>query len=163
MHGIFRLLRLLWQPPLPEAGPWQPPVSPPPPSHPAPTPNHCNPSCGASVVCLSQRCICVAGENWVAANKVGCDAHVDPRLGSPIMQAPSFTGDGAGRFSELGATVESRGPHSNGNKTPAVHTSQSSKQSDANRSAAVSPSSPPPPLAPFIAFNLGATPQGLLT
>ena len=86
---------------------------------------------------------CVAGENWVAANKVGCDAHVDPRLGSPIMQAPSFTGDGAGRFSELGATIEGSGPHSNSNGTPAVRTSQSSKQSDANRYVAVSSSRTP--------------------
>lgn len=90
-----------------------------------------------------------AGENWVAANKVGCDANVDPRLGSPMMQAPSFTGDGAGRFSELGATIEGSGPYnSNSNGTPAVHTSQSSKQSDANRSAA-----PPPMSYIFIASS----------
>ena len=71
----------------------------------------------------------------MAANKVGCDAHVDPRLGSPLMQAPSFTGDGAGRVSELGTTIEGSGAGSNG--TPAVgNTTQPDKQSDTNRFAA---------------------------
>ncbi|KAL3134661.1 hypothetical protein ABBQ32_007669 [Trebouxia sp. C0010 RCD-2024] len=83
----------------------------------------------------------IAGENWVAANKVGCDAHMDPRLDSPIMQAPSFTGGGEGRYSELGAAVEGNGASppkgsrtgKNSNGTPAVRTTQSGKQSDGNR------------------------------
>lgn len=55
----------------------------------------------------------VAGENWVAANKVGCDALLDPRLSSPVMQAPSYTGSASGNTSELGTPLSS-----NGNGTP---------------------------------------------
>lgn len=74
-----------------------------------------------------------AGENWVAANKVGYDAYQDPRLVSPIMQAPSFTGDGAGRFSELGTSVEGSRSASNSNGTPAVGTARPGRQPDGNR------------------------------
>lgn len=56
------------------------------------------------------------------------------------MQAPSFTGGGAGQYSELGAAVEGNGapPKGSGtgkdsNGTPAVHTTQPGKQSDNNR------------------------------
>ena len=80
----------------------------------------------------------LAGENWVAANKVGCDAQMDPRLDSPVMQAPSFTGGGEGRYSELGvegngATPKSSGKGKDSNGTPAVRTTQSEKQPDGNR------------------------------
>lgn len=56
------------------------------------------------------------------------------------MQAPSFTGGGEGRYSELGAAVEGNGAApkgsgtgKNSNGTPAVRTTQSGKQSDGNR------------------------------
>ena len=77
--------------------------------------------------------VCPAGENWVAANKVGCDANVDPRQGSPMMQAPSFTGDGAGQFSELGAAMQGTGASSRGNGNPANGTRQARRPSDSNR------------------------------
>ena len=72
-----------------------------------------------------------AGENWVAANKVGCDANVDPRLVSPVMQAPSFTGESSGQFSELGASVQGSGPQGNGK--PALSTDTVSPNADSNR------------------------------
>ncbi len=69
----------------------------------------------------------------MAANKVGCDASLDPRLGSPIMQAPSFTGDGARQFSELGAAVKGSGASSNGNGKPATGASRATQPADNNR------------------------------
>ena len=69
----------------------------------------------------------------MAANKVGCDATVDPRLGSPMMQAPSFTGDGAGQFSELGAAMQGTGASSLGNGNPATGTRQTRRSPDSNR------------------------------
>lgn len=81
-------------------------------------------------------CVCVsmflpaAGENWVAANKVGCDANQDPRLGSPIMQAPSFTGGEAGQVSELGAALKGS---DNGDGNPAIGPHQVAQPADSNR------------------------------
>ena len=72
----------------------------------------------------------VAGENWVAANKVGCDARLDPRLESPIMQAPSYTGQSSGSVNELGTPVDS-----SGNGIPAIVNKARPRSSDTNRSA----------------------------
>ena len=69
----------------------------------------------------------------MAANKVGCDANMDPRLGSPIMQAPSFTGGVAGQFSELGASVQNNGAGSNGNGKPAISSSPVQRPADGSR------------------------------
>ena len=75
----------------------------------------------------------IAGENWVAANKVGCDAHQDPRLTSPIMQAPSFTGDGAGQVSELGAPLGVNGTPRHSNGALAVGAAQTRRRPDGSR------------------------------
>lgn len=40
---------------------------------------------------------------------MGCDAHLDPRLASPVMQAPSYTGSSSGNTNELGVSVSGGG------------------------------------------------------
>ena len=92
--------------------------------------------CHANAPCRPQQPrtrLVYTDENWVAANKVGCDANMDPRLVSPVMQAPSFTGNDTGQFSELGASVQGNG--ADGNGTPAIGTNV--RTTDGTRSAFV--------------------------
>ena len=64
----------------------------------------------------------------MAANKVGCDARLDPRLGSPVMQAPSYTGSSSGDTTELGVPLDS-----NGNGSPASAITAKSTTTDTHR------------------------------
>ena len=52
---------------------------------------------------------------------MGCDSRLDPRLDSPVMQAPSYTGSSCGDTSELGIPLNNNGNRvpANGNGVPA--------------------------------------------